>query len=378
MHVVENADPYSDVMMLPLSIVPMEKLLSALGRTGMRLAFLLQVVFLASALCCSATAASTTIRVTLQLPAESLLYQNLKHFGDRVAELSHGELNIKLFPSSELFKAHEVPGAVGTGKIEMGASLLLQYVEIIPAADIFSVPFLFSDPVIFEAATASSSGIRGLLDESIRNSTGARVLWWVPYGAEAMGSKGSPLRLPFDLAGKRIRVAGSTLAEFIKACGAAGVISGGPEQYALLQKGKVDGVSTSIEAFVSLSLWQLIDHATLIRHIRKVFVVLINDRIWQGLSEEQRSVLKKAAMEAERSALNQDAILDREAIAVLARHGMKISEVTPTEFDEWKACSSPVSEIFLAKSGETGEKVMAEYRKLLAGFIGNRPSGRSR
>jgi C4-dicarboxylate-binding protein DctP len=146
----------------------------------------------------------------------------------------------------------------------------------------------------------------------------------------------------------------------------------------LLQKGEIDGVSTSVEAFVSLSLWELIDHVALIHHIRKVFVVLINDRIWQGLSEEQRSVLKKAAMEAERSALNQDVVLDREAIAVLARHGMKISEATPTELEEWKACSSPVSEIFVARSGETGEKAMAEYRKLLVGFTSNRPSGRSR
>jgi C4-dicarboxylate-binding protein DctP len=311
----------------------------------------------------------------VQLPTESVLYQNLKHFKDQVAEQSHGELDIKLLPSSELVKAHEVPGAIGSGHIEMGASLLLQYVEIVPAVDIFSVPFLFSDPAIFAAATASSSGIRRLIDESIRNATGARVLWWIPYGAEALGSKGSPLRLPSDLAGKRIRVAGSTLAEFIKACGAAGIISDGPEQYALLKNGKADGVSTSIEAFVSLNLWQLIDHVTLIRHIRKVFIILINDRIWQGLPDEQRNILKKAAIEAERAALNQDVVLDREAMAVLAGHGMKISEASSADLDDWKACSSTVSEVFLAKSGETGEKVMAEYRKLLIGFTGSRPSG---
>jgi C4-dicarboxylate-binding protein DctP len=340
----------------------------------MRPALLLQVVCLANALCFSAGATSTTIRVTVQLPAESFLYQNIKHFSGRVAEQSRGELDIELLPSSELVKAAEVPHAIGSGRVEMGASLLLQYVEIVPAVDIFSVPFLFSDPAIFEAATAPSSRLRGLLDENIRNATGARVLWWVPYGAEAMGSKGSPLRLPADIAGKRIRVAGSTLAEFIKACGAAGVISGGREQYALLKKGEVDGVSTSIEAFVSLNLWQLIDHVTLIHHIRKVFVVLINDRIWQGLSEEQRSILKNAAIEAGQLALNRDVVLDREAIAVLAQHGMKISEAAPTEIGEWKSCSSPVSEIFLAKSGATGEKVMAEYRKLLIGLAGKGPS----
>jgi C4-dicarboxylate-binding protein DctP len=339
----------------------------------MRLGFLLKVVLLANALCCTANAASTTIRVTLQLPAESSLYRNLKQFSERVAEQSHGELDIKLFPSSELVKAEEVPRAIGSGRVEMGASLLLQYVETVPAVDIFSVPFVFSDPAIFEAATASSSRLRGLLDENIRNATGARVLWWVPYGAEAMGSKASPLRSPADLAGKHIRVAGSTLAEFVKACGASAIVTAGTEQYALLKRGGADGVSTSIEAFVSLNLWQLIDHVTLIHHVRKVFVVLINDRIWQGLSEEQRGILKKAAMEAEQAALNRDIVLDREAIAILAQHGMKISEAAPAEIEEWKACSSPVSEIFLAKSGQTGEKVMAEYRKLLIGLAGKRP-----
>jgi TRAP-type C4-dicarboxylate transport system substrate-binding protein len=83
-------------------------------------------------------------------------------------------------------------------------------------------------------------------------------------------------------------------------------------------------------------------------------------------------------MEAEREALNQDAVLDRDAIATLAQHGMKISEAAPAELEDWKACSSPVSEVFLAKSGNTGEKVMAEYRKLLAGFAGNRASSRPR
>jgi C4-dicarboxylate-binding protein DctP len=342
----------------------------------MHRAFLLQVVLLANALCFTASAASTTIRLTVQLPEESFLYQNLKQFSEQVAEKSHGELNVKLFPSSELVKAGEVPRAIGSGQVEMGASLLLQYVETVPAVDIFSVPFLFSDRAIFEAATAPSSRLRGLLDENIRNATGARILWWVPYGAEAMGSKASPLRSPSDLAGKRIRVAGSTLAEFVKACGAAGVISDGLEQYALLQKGEVDGVSTSIEAFVSLSLWQLLDHVAVIHHIRKVFVVLINDRTWQGLSEDHRKILQIAAMEAEQSALSRDVVLDREAIAILAQHGMTISNAAPAELEEWKACSSPVSEIFLAKSGEIGEKVMAEYRKLIVGLAGKGPFSR--
>jgi C4-dicarboxylate-binding protein DctP len=236
------------------------------------------------------------------------------------------------------------------------------------------VPFLFREPAIFEAATRSGSGVRGPLDEAIRNATGARVLWWVPNGAEAMGSKGGPFRSPSDIAGKRIRVAGLTLAELIKDCGGIAIITAGSEQYGVLQRGEVDGVSTSIESFVSRRLWELTNTITLLHHARQAFIVLVNERFWQSLSGDQRHILELAAREAEGWAQKHDAAVDRQSIAVLSQRGMKLVEATAKEIEEWKSCSSPVSEVFLEKSGPTGEKVMAAYRKLFLDFARNRPA----
>jgi C4-dicarboxylate-binding protein DctP len=313
----------------------------------------------------SANGAPVTIRLTLQLPPESLLYQNIKQFADRVAEQSKGELKVEVFPSSKLYQAHEVPKAVGSGQIEMGASLLSQYAEVVPATDIFAVPFLFSEPKIFEAATASASGIRAPLDDAIRVATGARVLWWVPNGAEAMGSKSSALGSPDDFKGKRIRVAGATIAEFVKNCGGVPVIAPGSAQYGVLQRGEVDAVSTSIESLVSRELWHLVDRITLLHHARQAFVILINESFWQSLPEEQRRILAEAAASTEHAAQNQDALVDRKSIEFLKKRGLTVVEATESDRAEWKECSSPVSEIFLSKSGPTGEKVMAEYRRLL-------------
>lgn len=328
--------------------------------------FLLLVVL--DAFCGAANVAPTTIRITIQLPPESLLFQNLKLFKDRVAEESRGALNVQLFPSSQLYKAQEVPKAVGSGQIEMGAALLSQYVDSVPATDIFSVPFLFREPAIFEAATHSGSGVRGPLDDAIRHATGARVLWWVPNGTEAMGSKGAPFRSPSDIAGKRVRVAGRTLAEFIKHCGGIAVITPGSEQYRFLQRGEVHGLSTSIESFVSRSLWEQADNITLLHHARQAFIVLINERFWQSLSDNQRHILALAAREAESRAQKQDASVDDQSIATLLRRGMKVAKASAEELEEWKSCSSPVSEAFLERSGPTGEKVMSAYRQLLVDF----------
>ena len=126
----------------------------------------------------------------------------------------------------------------------------------------------------------------------------------------------------------------------------------------------------SVERRAAIETGQEQENVSITGNISAKSIALSKVMSIRELEELERKML--AAMEAERSALNQDVVLDHEAIAVLAKHGMKISEVTPTELEEWKACSSPVSEGFLARSGETGEKVMAEYRKLLVGFSINR------
>lgn len=51
---------------------------------------------------CGVTAAETKIRVTLQMPQGSLLYDSLEHFKDRVEKNSNGEVRIVLYPSSQL------------------------------------------------------------------------------------------------------------------------------------------------------------------------------------------------------------------------------------------------------------------------------------
>ena len=318
-----------------------------------------------------ANAAPKTIRVTLQLPPESLLYKNLQIFKEQVAKESHGELDIQLFPSSQLYKAQEVPKAVGSGQIEMGAALLSQYADTLPATDIFSVPFLFSMPGLFEAAIRPESGVRGSLDETIRTATGAQVLWWNPTGSEAMGSKGTPLLSPSDIAGKKVRVAGVVLAKFIEACGGTPVITGGSEQYAVFKSGGVDAVSSGTEVFVSRRLWELADRLTLLHHSRQIFIVLINDSFWRSLTEDQRRIIKNAALEAGHRAENQDVEGDRQAIADLVHHGVKVVEAKPDDLEKWKICSSPASEAFLERAGGPGQKVMSEYRKLLLSVVQN-------
>ena len=126
--------------------------------------------------------AETTIRVTLQLPETHSLGQNWNQFAAIIDEKSGGELKVQLFPSAQLFKDKEVPGAVGSGAVEAGSAFLGRFAGAVPAVDVVSIPFVFSDEAHIRASVAPGSDMRSALDNAILKETNNRVLWWQAFG----------------------------------------------------------------------------------------------------------------------------------------------------------------------------------------------------
>ncbi len=81
----------------------------------------------------TALTAATTIRVTLQLPITHSLGQNWLEFKKIVEEKSNGELKVQIFPSAQLYKDKQVPGAVGSGAIEAGSAFMGRFTGSVPA-----------------------------------------------------------------------------------------------------------------------------------------------------------------------------------------------------------------------------------------------------
>jgi C4-dicarboxylate-binding protein DctP len=283
-------------------------------------------------------------------------------------------VRIVLYPSSQLYKASEVRSAVGSGTIEMGASLLSEYVSVIPAVDIFSLPFLFSQTNVGKGATLPGSPIRSLLEEAILIATNARVLWWMPLGFHALVSKGSVLTSPASIVKKRVRAPGGSLSQFLNLCGAIAVSASGSEQYNLLASGQVDASVTAIDSVSSRKMWEVADAVALTRDVQEVWVVIVNETVWRSLAPKQQLILQNAAREAERAGLEKLEAVEKQSIALAVAHGMKVADITPEDLDDWKSCSTQMSEDFLAKSGSMGQKVMDGYRKVLAETL--RPSSR--
>ena len=310
----------------------------------------------------SAQAADTTLRISLQLPLTSHLGQNLQLFKEEVEKNSNGDIAVEIYDSAQLYKDNEVPAAVGSGSIEMGVASLTRYVGDIPAVDVFYQPFLFDTEEKVRAAVAKGSPVRGPLDEAIAE-TGSTVLWWQAYGGSIMLSNGGPLKTPEDLKGKKVRVFGKTLGDFVTVAGGAPTLISGSEQYLAYQRGTVEIGMTGVSGVKSRKLWEVMDTITVTNNADIEFIVVVNTDFWNGLPDEHKKIIEAAALKAEADVRDRMSQIEAEAYEISEQNGMTIYTPTAEEMTAWKSVSQPVYDNFVEKAGPLGKQVLEAAQK---------------
>lgn len=326
----------------------------------------LAALMLGTALVVSSTAVSFAVekmRISLQLPLKSHLGQNLLLFEKEVEARTGGAIDVEIYDSAQLYKDKEVPAAVGSGSIEAGVASLTRYVGDVPAVDIFYMPFLLNSDEKVRGAVAKGSPVRTALEEAVAE-TGGQILYWQAYGGAVMLSKGGPIKTPADLAGKKVRVFGKTLGDFVTAAGGAPTLISGSEQYLAYQRGTVDVGMTGVSGVKSRKLWEVMDTITVTNHADIEFVVVVNSKWWNGLSEEIRGQIEAAATVAEDTVRDDMAGIEAAAYEAARENGMTIYTPTDAEIEAWKATSKPVYDSFSKSAGDLGATVLEAAGKL--------------
>ncbi|MFU1479387.1 TRAP transporter substrate-binding protein DctP [Roseovarius sp. C7] len=251
------------------------------------------------------SALAETIRVTLQLPETHSLGQNWNAFADIIGEKSGGELEVQLFPSAQLFKDKEVPGAVGSGAVEAGSAFIGRFAGSVPAVDVVSIPFIFEDEAHIRAAVAPGSDLRETIDSAILKETNNRVLWWQAYGRNIYLNNGSAITVPADLEGKKVRTYGKVHGWTVQALGGAPTLMSGSKQFLAYQQGAVDVGMTGSSGVKSRKLYEVMDHMTLTFDSAIEFVAVINNDFYEALSDEHKAIIDEAAREVEQQLRDQ-------------------------------------------------------------------------
>ena len=307
---------------------------------------------------------TSTLRLSLPISTDSPIGQNVRDFAREVEARTRGAVKIEFQDKVRNYEENEVVSAVASGAIEMGATQLNQFAYDVPLAGAFLQPFMFNFDALVQAATKHDSEIRALIEEEILYWTNARILWWQPYGSGVIFSRKTPVTNPTAIAARAVGTPDDQMKELIRICGGNPYLVSPSGLFDELQKGTFDTAATDIMNVKERALWLVADTITNLRHAPSLFVVAINEKAWQSLAPENQKILHELAQDAQSRMWERFAATKAEAYAFAVQKGMKIVELSADDVAAWRACSSPLLEAYMERTGDAGPKLFTAYGRL--------------
>jgi tripartite ATP-independent transporter DctP family solute receptor len=227
-----------------------------------------------------------------------IVQTGLKKFADVVAERTKGQIQIQIFPASQLGTEQELLEGVQLGTVHMFEGSTGAVGRFLPDLEAFAAPYVWRD--LDHMLKVVRGPVGQELAERLVKGKGMRVLdfGWL-FGNRYLTTKNKAIYMPEDLRGMKIRVQPTAIyLETIKAMGANPTTMDFKEVYLGLQSGVIDGQENPPFVIYNNKFFEVQKYLMLTAHITQNQAIVINDKFYQGLSPEFRKILTESAIEA--------------------------------------------------------------------------------
>lgn len=237
-----------------------------------------------------------TLILAHSLPTTHPVHEAIVYFADEIETLSGGQMNVKIYPNSQLGSEREVLelvqiGSVGLTKVSSGTMA-----NFAPKYQVLGVPYLFHDE------DHAWSVLEGEIGEEILNSGSSSMLKGLTFydaGTRSFYTKKRPIRTAEDVKGLKLRVMNDHMAvEMVKLLGGSATPMAFGELYTALQQGVVDGAENNAPSVVSSNHYEVCEYYSLDRHTFLPDVLVIGTRVWNSLNEEEQGWVQEAALKS--------------------------------------------------------------------------------
>lgn len=300
-------------------------------------------------------AGPVNLKLAAGLPNSHPLVQAMEQLKTKTEEKSNGSLTITIYPAGQLFDDRNMNDALISGGIDICLNTVGRWASIVPAMDVFDVPFLFPD--YDKVDQAIDGGLGEKLGAELEKK-GVRPLIWADYGFVQFANNGKLITKPSDFQGMMIRGYSKYSAETIKALGASSVTMGASEVYMGIQRGTIDGQTSGTTAMRDRKMFEVMKYMTITNHASPEFIVAMNQNAYDRLSPDQKKALDEACQEVEASVRANAKAEDLRALDNLRSMGMEVYIVPEEELGAWREATRPVWDLFIQDTGELGKELI--------------------
>jgi C4-dicarboxylate-binding protein DctP len=246
-----------------------------------------------------------------------------------------GKVKIEVYPNSTLYKDGEEMEALSLGSVQLLAPSLAKFGPLgAREFEVFDLPYIFDSYAELHKVTEGPVGKALFKKLESKGITG--LAYW-DNGFKVM-SANTPIKLPTDLKGKKLRIQSSqVLSAQMKALGALPQTMAFSEVYQALQTGVVDGTENPPSNLYTQKMHEVQKHVTMTDHGYLGYAVITNKKFWDGLPADIRTGLEAAMVEATKFANDIARKENEDAMAKVKASGKsEIHVPTKEERAAWK------------------------------------------
>src|SRR5450432_260223 len=247
--------------------------------------------------------------------------QAVMYMGEQLSKATGGKDKIKIFGDSALGSEKDTVEQVKIGAIDMVRVSTAAFHGIVPESVIPSLPFLFRDIEHFRKTMYGPQGDKIL---AAFDKAGFVGLCLYESGARSMYAK-KPIRNVADMKGLKVRVQQSDLwVSLVNAMGASPTPMPFAEVYTGLKTGLIDAAENNIPSYEETKHFESAPVFSETMHVMSPEVLVFSKKVWDTLTPEEQSALRKAAKESVPYYVQLWDAKEKEARAAVLKGGAKI------------------------------------------------------
>ncbi|MBF9023519.1 DctP family TRAP transporter solute-binding subunit [Rhodobacterales bacterium FZCC0069] len=271
-------------------------------------------------------AAETVIKVGHGAAESFHMHRALMHFEELVEAGSNGEIDVQIFPSSQMGPDREMIEGVQTGVLEMAIPPSSFFAGWDPAFAVIELPYMYpSKDVAFEVLEGPSG------DAMIERIEGQGLvgLGWLELGVRNVTNNVRPIASPSDLEGVKLRTmqVPAHVATF-QALGANPTPMNFGEVYSALQQGVIDGQENPLAIITSQRFYEVQSYLSTTGHVFAAYMPVISKPFFDSLSDEHQELIRSSMAAARAYQAEIVAAEDATQLQEIRAAGVEVLELT--------------------------------------------------
>jgi TRAP-type C4-dicarboxylate transport system substrate-binding protein len=213
-----------------------------------------------------------------------------------INERGAGKVHVTTYPAASLINGRESLGAVSKGSVQASNMLGLFQVGTMPFFNAISLPFLFEDHAHFRRAL--KAGLFDFIDKQYEKHN-VKMMNYFTKGSTFIFHKSKFLIKPADYRNVNLRALGGYVTLMLNEFGAKAVTLPTGEVTTALQRGVVDGLTTSCTAHIARGWFEEAKYVSDVDLAESGEGLGINLQFYNGLPADVRRIVDQASKDME-------------------------------------------------------------------------------